>query len=133
MADTNEIMNASKALGQLIATHPAITAYKDVVRQLDLDVNAQDLLGKFQQLMEQAVMKEQTGQMVSLTEKQQLQSLSQSIKIHPLLSKFFKAQEDYATLMRSVNEQMNAGLSGQAPAGDGAPVAAAPSKIILDS
>ena len=132
VADTNEIMNASRNLGQLIGTHPAVEAYKQIVRQLDLDVGAQDLLGKFQQLMEHVMTKEQSGQPIEINEKQALQSMSQSIKIHPLLSKFFKGQEEYAGLMRSVQEQINAGLAGPAPAGNDGEPAAAPSKIILD-
>ena len=129
MADTNEIMAASRGLGQLIGTHPSVNGYKEVLRQLDLDVGAQDLLGKFQQVMEQVMVKEQSGQPIGLGEKQALESMSQSIKIHPLLSRFFKTQEEYAGLMRSVQEEINKGLSGQAPAGE---PAAAPSKIILD-
>jgi cell fate (sporulation/competence/biofilm development) regulator YlbF (YheA/YmcA/DUF963 family) len=129
VADTNEILNASRNLGALIGTHPSVNSYKEIVRQLDLDVGAQDLLGKFQQVMEQVMMKEQSGQPIEINEKQALQSMSQSIKIHPLLSRFFKTQEEYAALMRSVQEQINAGLSGQAPAVE---AGTAPSKIILE-
>jgi cell fate (sporulation/competence/biofilm development) regulator YlbF (YheA/YmcA/DUF963 family) len=130
VADTNEILEASRKLGQLIATNPAVDSYKTVLRQLDLDVAAQEMLGKFQQLMQHAMMKEQYGQPLDINEKTALQSMSQSIKLHPLLSKFFKAQEEYSGLMQSVQEQINVGLSGQAPA-DGTP-AAEPSKIILE-
>lgn len=130
MAETNEIMEASRKLGQLVATHPVVGEYMTVVRQLDLDVAAQEMLGKFQQLMQHVMMKEQTGQPIEIGEKTALQSMSQSIQIHPLLSKFFKIREEYGQLMQGVQENINVGLTGPAAAA-GEP-AAEPSKIILE-
>lgn len=131
MADAKEIFTASRALGQLVGTHPVVGEYMTILRQLDLDVAAQELLGKFQQLMQHVMTKEQMGQPIELNEKTALQSMSQSIQIHPLLSKFFKVREEYGQLMQGVQEHINQGLTGQTPPGEAAP-SAAPSKIILE-
>ena len=52
MAETKDITNAAARLGNLIGEHPAVKAYRELARQLDLDVGARNLLGQFEQLME---------------------------------------------------------------------------------
>ncbi|HVT80088.1 MAG TPA: hypothetical protein VHM90_05480, partial [Phycisphaerae bacterium] len=68
MADTPEIMKAAANLGALVATHPAIAAYKEIIRQLDLDVGAKTLLQQYEQLIELLTMKEQQMQPIEVAE-----------------------------------------------------------------
>ena len=107
MADTNEILNASTKLGALIGTHPAVASYRELTRQLDLDVSARTLLGQFEQLMETLAMKEANMQPIEIAEKQQMKTLEQSIAIHPLLKKLMAAQVEYMEMMRKVQECIN--------------------------
>ena len=134
MADTPEILNAAANLGALVASHPAIATYREVVRQLELDVPAKTLLQQYEQLIEQLSMKEAQMQPIEVAEKKAFEQLQQSIMMNQTLKKFGVAQHDYMELMKKVQEQINAGMSGQAPAAGPAAVAAAPaSKIILDT
>ena len=128
MAELNEILTAAGGLGRLIGSHPNVATYRELVRQLELDVSAQNLLGQFQQLMEALSMKEAGGQPIEIAEKRQAEQLQQSMAMHPLLKKLAAAQAEYMQVMEKVQQAINAGLSGQ-----GAPAApaAAPSKIIL--
>jgi cell fate (sporulation/competence/biofilm development) regulator YlbF (YheA/YmcA/DUF963 family) len=137
MADTNQILAAAHNLGALVATHPTISSYKEVIRQVDLDVGAKQLLQQYEQLIETLSMKEAQMQPIEVAEKQQFERLQQSIAMNATLKKFASAQAEYMDFMKKVQETINAGMSGQAPAPEiagqpgGAP--AAPSKIILDT
>ena len=132
MADTNDVMTQATHLGQLIGAHPAVQQYRELTRQLDLDITARNLVGQFEQLMETLSMKEQNMQPIEIAEKQQAERLQQSIALHPLLKKMMIAQAEYMDLMKKVQEHINQGVSK--PAVEAAPGAApaAPSKIILD-
>ncbi len=133
MAETNEILHSATKLGALIGRHPTVATYRELTRQLDLDISARNLLGQFEQLMETLAMKEAQMQPVEVAEKQQLRTLEQSIAIHPLLKKLMAAQVEYMDMMRKVQEAINAGLgSGQAEEME-APAAAPASKLILET
>ncbi len=135
MADTQEILQAAANLGAIVATHPSIAAYKEIIRQLDLDVGAKNLLQQYEQLIELLTMKEQQMQPIEVSEKKQFEQLQQSIMMNQTLKKFGTAQQEYMELMKKVQESINEGMAGKVPADLGAAgkPAAAPSKIILDT
>ena len=135
MADTQAVLNAAAGLGALIATHSAVIAYKETLRQLDLDVGAKSLLQQYEQLIEMLSAKEAQMQPIEVAEKKQFEMLQQSIMMNPTLKKFATVQGEYMDLMRKVQESINGGMTGQIPATPPTPAAApaAPSKIILDT
>ena len=137
MADTQEILAAAGKLGELVATHPAIAAYKEILRQLDLDIAAKGLLQQYEQLIETLSAKEAQMQPIEVAEKQQFERLQQSIMMNPTLKKFGTLQGEYMDLMKKVQEVINLGMAGQLPPelqnAAGGAGAAAPSKIILDT
>jgi len=133
VADTQVITNAAARLGNLIGEHPAVKSYRELGRQLDLDIGARNLLGQFEQLMEMLAMKESQGQPIEIAEKQQAQSLQQSIQIHPLLQKLVAAQQEYMELMKQVQETINGGINGQIHGTPEGPAAPPASKIILET
>jgi len=131
----NEILATAHRLGTLIGSHPAVASYRELTRQLDLDISARSLLGQFEQLMEMLAQKEANMQPIEIAEKQQMQTLQQSIQMHPLIKKLSLAERDYRLVMQKVQETINGGLTGQAAPAEAAgagEVAAAPSKIILE-
>lgn len=132
MADTQEILRAAGNLGAIIATHPAVAAYKETIRQLDLDVGAKALLQQYEQLVEVLSMKEAQMQPIEVAEKKQFEQLQQSIMMNATLKKFGQVQHDYMELMKQVQEAINQGMTGKLPA-EAAPAAAPASKIILDT
>lgn len=137
MADTTEVMAAATKLGNLIGAHPSVQSYRELTRQLDLDISARTLLGQFEQTMEQLAMKEANGQPIEISDKQTVERLQQSIALHPLLKKLMAAQVEYMDLMRKVQETINGALSGRngpapaQPTVDG-PAPSSPSKLILE-
>jgi len=135
MADTQDIMRAAGNLGALVATHPAVEAYKQTIRQLDLDVGAKTLLQQYEQLIEVLSMKEAQMQPIEVAEKKQFEQLQQSIMMNQTLKKFGQVQHDYMELMKQVQEAINQGMAGKTPAeaAPATPAAPAPSKIILET
>src|SRR3954469_15696455 len=117
MADTQEVLAAAASLGALIATNPAVAAYKETVRQLDLDVGAKTLLQQYEQLIETLSIKEQQMQPIEVAEKKQFEQLQQSIMMNVTLKKFAAVQGEYMELMKKVQEAINAGMSGKTPEG----------------
>src|SRR5262245_5330996 len=110
MADTQEVLNAAAGLGALIATHPAVAAYKETIRQLDLDVGAKSLLQQYEQLIEVLSAKEAQMQPIEVAEKKQFEMLQQSIMMNPMLKKFATVQGEYMDVMRKVQEAINGGM-----------------------
>jgi len=114
VADINQVLAAAHQLGQMILEQPTAKAYADIRRQLTLDVGAQNLLGQFEQFVEQLGAKEASGLPIEIAEKQQLQNLQQSIAMHPLLKKMITVQNQFQDIMQAVNASINAGMTGQA-------------------
>jgi cell fate (sporulation/competence/biofilm development) regulator YlbF (YheA/YmcA/DUF963 family) len=133
VADINDIVAAATKLGGIIGTHPAVGSYRELTRQLDLDISAQKLLGQFEQLVQLLQMKEQQGQPIEVQEKRDFESLQNSIQMHPLIKKLAAAEGEYRAVMTKVQESINTGLTAQLT-GQALPETAAPaSKIILDT
>ena len=116
MADTQEILKAAGGLGALVATHPAVAGYREIIRQLDLDVGAKSLLQQYEQIIEILSLKEQQMQPIEVAEKRQFEQLQQSIMMNQTLKKFGSAQQEYMELKKKVQETINAGMTGQVPA-----------------
>ena len=111
MPDQDLLLAEARKLGNLIATQPAMKTYQEIVRQLDLDLAAKNLLRQFDELMESLAAKEASMQPIEIAEKQKAQSLQQSIAIHPLLKRLMAAQTEYMELMRKVQEEISAGIT----------------------
>ncbi|HMD53277.1 MAG TPA: YlbF family regulator [Phycisphaerae bacterium] len=130
MADDATLLTEARKLGGLIGNQSSVKNYRDLSRQLELDISARDLLEQFEQLMEQLAAKEAAMQPIEISEKQKAQSLQQSIAIHPLLKKLMAAQVEYMELMRKVQEAINVGISKPEEAG-ALPAEKPVSKLIL--
>lgn len=120
MADDQNLLAEARKLGSLIASQQVVKSYRDLARQVELDISARGLLEQFEQAMEALAVKEASGQPIEIAEKRNIQSLQQSVTIHPLLKKLVDSQMEYMGLMRKVQEAINAGVNGEAiaPAGE---------------
>ena len=116
MAAQETLIIEARKLGGLIAQQPVVKSYRELTRQLELDIGARSLLEQFERSMELLAMKEASGQPLDLAEKQKIQSLQQSVAIHPFLKKLIGAQLEYMELMRNVQEAINDGVNEPAGA-----------------
>ncbi|MGC8625644.1 MAG: YlbF family regulator [Phycisphaerae bacterium] len=111
MAEDYVLLAEARKLGELIGNQAAIKNYRELTRQLELDIGAKSLLEEFEQLMEQLSVKEASMQPIEIAEKQKAQSLQQSVAMHPLLKKLIGSQMEYMELMRKVQEAITAGIN----------------------
>lgn len=114
MATTDEILDAARELGELIAEHPAAKRLEEIAAELGNDRDAQRLLADNQRLIETLVQKQQQGQAIEPAEKQKLEQLQNSLAMHPTLRSLQVAQMELADLMRRVDEAME-GATPDAP------------------
>ncbi len=135
MADQDMLLTEAKKLGSVIARQAAVRNYRELSRQLELDIGARSLLEQFERAMEGLAMKEASGQPLDLSEKQKIQSLQQSVSIHPFLKKLIASQIEYMDLMRAVQEAITEGVNQPVEANlvadQASPTAPAPSRLII--
>ena len=125
MATTDQILDAARKLGEMIADHPAAKRLEQIATELGNDRDAQRLLADNQRLIETLVQKQQQGQPIEPAEKQKLDQLQSSLAMHPTLRSLQVAQMELADLMRRVDDAME----GQTPDAPGAGAAPGPSII----
>ncbi|MCC6906434.1 MAG: YlbF family regulator [Phycisphaerales bacterium] len=119
MADTPQIIEAATRLGRLLAEHPAVARYRELLKAVRKDTDAQRLLADYSRHMDAISEKEQAGQPIEVQDKHKLADLQSRVAMHPQLREMQMAQMDYVDLMRKVDEAMaSAGEVGETPAGE---------------
>ncbi len=111
MADQDMLLTEAKKLGSVIGRQAPVRNYRELSRQLELDIGARSLLEQFERAMEVLAMKEASGQPLDISEKQKIQSLQQSVSIHPFLKKLIASQIEYMDLMRAVQDAITEGVN----------------------
>lgn len=106
MATTQEILDAARKLGELIASHEATERYRETIENLQDDTEAQRVLTDLNRHISTIAEKEQKHQPVEVEDKQKLEQLQKAVIRHPLLQKFQMAQMDYVDLLRKVDDAM---------------------------
>lgn len=100
----NQIMEAARKLGDLVAKHPAIKKYAEAQEALSKDAAATRLLGDFERRAAVLMRNEQVGQMVSEAERRELEALQQQIAANIRVKAFSITQTDMTDLLRRVSQ-----------------------------
>ena len=120
MASTQEIIDAARHLGKLIAQHPAATKMEAVLNAIEDDREAQRALTDFNRHMETVAEKQQKGQPIEVEDKRKLEELQKAVVRNKALRDMQVAQMDYADLMRQVDEAMSDAMPDAPERGAGA-------------
>lgn len=112
MVDTAQILDAATKLGRLLDEHPAMKKYRELLKAIREDNEAQRLLADYSRMMDTIAEKESRGQPIEVEDKRRLSDLQGRVAMHPQLREMQVAQMDYVDLMRKVDEAM---ASGGAP------------------
>jgi cell fate (sporulation/competence/biofilm development) regulator YlbF (YheA/YmcA/DUF963 family) len=132
MPDTNEILDHAGKLGEMIASHPAVTKYKDAQKAVSSDPEAGRLLGEFEKELMQLSRLEAQGMEISPAQQQKLQQLQGRIVSNLRIKALNLAEVDFYDLLRKVNQTMlrpiggSMGGAGGGAGGPGAGPAAGP-------
>lgn len=117
MASTQEIVDAARKVGELIAEHDAAKKMEDVLKRLEDDRDAQRILTDYNRQVQEVAQKEMQGQPVEVEDKRKLEDLQKKVVTSPVLRDLQMAQMDYVDLMRKVDEA----IGGQTPTPAGGP------------
>ena len=137
MSSTDQIVDAAKKLGQLIAEHESATRLDTALKKLKDDTDAQRCLNDYNRHIHMVAAKEQKGQPIEVDDKRKLEQLQNAVIRNALLRDLQVAQMDYVDLMRRVDDAMQGnalpgtdldGISG-APGGGSAGVDPAASPL----
>ncbi len=108
MATTQEILDAAKALGKLISTHPAAKRMEDLMKKLQGDREAQRVLTDFNRHMQMLGQKEQSGRPIEVEDKRKMDQYQTAVAQNLVLRELQMAQMDYLDLMRQVDDLLGA-------------------------
>jgi cell fate (sporulation/competence/biofilm development) regulator YlbF (YheA/YmcA/DUF963 family) len=122
MATEQEILDAARRLGDLVAQHPAIAKYRDAQRAVSQDADASHLLGEFDRQLETLARQEASGMPVTDAQRRTLESLQAQIASQLKVKALSIAQVDYMDLLRKVSQawQRPIAEAGGVPTGAGA-------------
>ena len=116
MPTTEDILDAAKKLGEMVAEHDAAKKLESAISALQKDTAAQQAMTEFNQHLQALAQKESAGQPIEVEDKRKLESLQQAVVMNVMLRNFQMAQMDYVDLLRKVDEQIT-GESADAAAG----------------
>ena len=109
MATTQEILEAARQLGKLIAQHDTAKKFEEALRKLQGDIEAQRVLTDYNRHLQKLGEKEAEGKPIEVADKQQLEKLQSAVIRNPTLRDFQVRQMDHLDLMRRVDEAMGGG------------------------
>ena len=118
----NQIMDAARKLGELVARHPAIKKYSEAQEALAKDGDATRLLNDFERRAAVVMRNEQMGQLVGDTERRDLETLQEQIASNIRVKAFSIAQTDMTDLLRKVSQSWQRPVAEVQGAAEGVPV-----------
>ena len=99
-----QITQAARQLGELVARHPAIRKLADAQQSLGKDTEATRMLQQFEQKAQVLMRNEQMGQPVGEAERRELEALQQQIASNIKVKAYSIAQTDMTDLLRKVSQ-----------------------------
>ncbi|MEX2212912.1 MAG: YlbF family regulator [Phycisphaeraceae bacterium] len=118
MATTQEILDAAKKVGKLIAEHSAAKKMDELMHKLQTDREAQRALTDYNRQMQAIQEKQATGRPIEVEDKRKLEQFQSALAMNPTLGQLQTAQIDYLELMRQVDDAIDnaAPVPGTGPA-----------------
>ena len=124
MPTTDEILDAAKKVGEMVAEHDASKKLASAIAALDKDADARQSMAAFNEFLQVLAQKEAAGQPIEVDDKRKLESLQQAVVMNIHLRNVQTAQMDYVDLLRKIDEQItgepaDGGAGAAAPGGPG--------------
>lgn len=112
MANTEEILNQARALGEAIANHPHVTAYRETQEAINADAETRQLMEDYAKQVQRMQQLESQGKPIEVEDKHNLDEFRGKMAGSDLVKKMSAAQVDYVSLMNQINLAMEGPLSG---------------------
>ncbi len=111
MPDIQDLLTKARTLGEALAAHPTVTAYRAAQRAVHADTAAQTLLTEYQSQLNRVRELETQLKPVEVADKQKLKRLEGQIAGQESLKTLMRTQADYVALMAQVNREIDAPLA----------------------
>ena len=112
MSDTQKLIEQARALGEAIANHPHIKAFRESQEAINADAATSKLMGDYAKQVQRIQHLEAEQKPIEVEDKHKLDEFRQKMASNPLVKKMTAAQMDYVSLMNKVNLAMEGPLSG---------------------
>lgn len=119
-ADTQEILDAAKKVGDLLATHPAVEKYKQTQKALADDPVASKLLADFNSVLTQISHNERAGLSPTEEQRKKYELLQQQIAGHLKFKSYSIAEYELTDLLRKISQTWQKPLARPGAAGGAA-------------
>ncbi len=118
MADSQELIERARALGEAIANHPNVRAFVNARAEVEKNTDAQELLKAYGEHAQHIRKLEAEQKPIEVADKHKLAEYEQQMASNEALKKMMAAQVDYVALMNQVNQAMEAPLSAIQKSGE---------------
>ena len=109
------ISNKAKELGQEIKKTPEYQELERTGENLKTDSNAQELIQNVQEVQRQIEFSQQSGVQPDQEQISRFNDLREKMHANLSVRNFMKAQEEFNSVMKSVNDAISEGITGEAP------------------
>ena len=120
-ATEQEIMDAAKSLGDLVADHPAVEKLAEAQQALAADPTSSRLLQSFDQKLQVVARNQQMGQPVTEADRQELEQLQNQLAGDLKVESFNAAQVEFTDMLRKVSEAWQKPIAAKQGMNDGGP------------
>ena len=111
MADTQELINQARALGEAIAKHPDVQAFLSARTEVERNADAQKLLRAYSEHAQHLRKLEVEQKPIEVADKHKLAEYEQQMASNEALKKMMAAQVGYVALMNKVNQSIEVPLA----------------------
>ena len=131
-ATTQEIMDAAKKVGDLLAEHPAVEKFKQSQKALQDDPDASRLLTEFNSILTQIAHNERAGLPPTEEQRKKYELLQTQIASHLKFKSYSMAEYELTDLLRKISQTWQKPLARErgAAGGGGMGGPAGPSLVI---
>jgi len=106
------ILEKAFELGQEIATSKELSAMKEAEQELMRDAIAQKIIQDFNEKQKNFMTMQQQGLELTESQKAEVKDMEQSMLEHPVIYKFFEAQQGFEKVLEEINNIISQAISG---------------------
>lgn len=119
MAQSEDVIQQARALGEALAKHPRVVGFLDARARLQKDQDAQRLLVDYQRQAQRIQQLQQAGKPIEVADKHKLSELEGQMSSNDVLKEMMRRQADYIELMNRVHQALEEPITSSRQ-GDGA-------------
>jgi cell fate (sporulation/competence/biofilm development) regulator YlbF (YheA/YmcA/DUF963 family) len=102
-----KILEAANTLGHLLKKNEIVTRYHEFGEELEKNEEAKKLLDEYMEFTTKYRMKEEKGEAIEVSDKEELSEFQEKLQKNELITKFMATQAYYMSIIQKVNERIS--------------------------